>query len=96
MVQPVSIQSGRVALQGDPASVGSETRVERPVVPAQGAEVVTLSAEARALPATLKSGPPMDTGRVDALRSAIAEGSYRPDPQKIADSLARSILELSQ
>ena len=35
----------------------------------------------------LASKPPVDTGRVERFRRAIAEGSYQPDPETVADKL---------
>jgi negative regulator of flagellin synthesis FlgM len=35
----------------------------------------------------LAASPPVDTARVDALRTAIASGAYRPDPAKIAEKM---------
>ena len=32
-------------------------------------------------------GPPVDVSRVAALRTAIAKGSYSPDPARIADAM---------
>jgi negative regulator of flagellin synthesis FlgM len=33
------------------------------------------------------AGPPVDAGKVAAIRAAIADGSYRVDPQAIADRM---------
>lgn len=35
----------------------------------------------------LASKPPVDADRVDRFRKAIAEGSYQPDPEQVADKL---------
>ncbi|MBC7521333.1 MAG: flagellar biosynthesis anti-sigma factor FlgM [Sandarakinorhabdus sp.] len=35
----------------------------------------------------LAASPPVDAARVDALRTAIASGSYRPDPMRIAEKM---------
>jgi negative regulator of flagellin synthesis FlgM len=35
----------------------------------------------------LKDDPGVDSKRVEALRQAIADGSYRVDPQRVADRL---------
>ncbi len=41
------------------------------------------------LVAELASAPPVDRGRVEALRSAIAEGRYKIDPTAIADAMLK-------
>ncbi|MDZ7908457.1 MAG: flagellar biosynthesis anti-sigma factor FlgM [Gemmobacter sp.] len=94
MVQPINNPTGRVLTQGDPPAIsgerpGASSGTARPGT----GDTVDLSLRARAMPAALQIGPPKDTARVDSLRAAIAEGSYRPDPDRIADSLARNILE---
>lgn len=35
----------------------------------------------------LSSRPPVDAGRIDRLRKAIADGTWQVDPQKVADRL---------
>jgi len=52
-----------------------------PVKP--GADLSALAAEIKAL----ATSPPVDAARIAALRSAIAAGSYTPDPQAIADKM---------
>ena len=37
----------------------------------------------------MAASPPVDSARVDALRRAIAAGSYKPDPQAIAAAMLR-------
>jgi negative regulator of flagellin synthesis FlgM len=62
----------------------------KPAVSAPGADSVDLTDGARQmqdLQATVASTPVVDANRVAALREAIANGSYRIDPQRIADGL---------
>lgn len=59
-------------------------------VPPAGDDSVNLTADARQmqnLQSAVAATPTMDSGRVAALREAIANGSYPIDPQRIADSL---------
>jgi negative regulator of flagellin synthesis FlgM len=62
----------------------------KPAASAPGADSVDLTDGARQmqdLQATVASTPVVDANRVAALREAIANGSYRIDPQRIADGL---------
>ncbi|GGW21474.1 hypothetical protein GCM10011452_01980 [Gemmobacter lanyuensis] len=97
MVQPINTQPGRVLLQGDPTAIDSRARTAAPDGPATttGSETVSLSTEATALPAALQAGPPIDFERVNAIKSAIADGSYKPDPERIAESLTRDLFEFA-
>ena len=51
---------------------------------------MTLTSEAAGLlklEESLAEIPDIDSARVAALKSAIADGSYQPDPEKIVDRL---------
>jgi negative regulator of flagellin synthesis FlgM len=39
----------------------------------------------------LASRPPVDTARVDALRTALGSGTYRLDPERVADAMIASL-----
>lgn len=94
MVEHINIPTGRVPTQGDPPAVRGEAPVAGPRPDRPGSsDTVDLSLRARAVPDALQIGPPKDTARLTSLRAAIADGSYRPDPERIAESLARNILE---
>ena len=54
--------------------------------PASASEPLNLSHTAVAARA-LAASPPVDTARVDALKSAIADGTYRADPAAIAGKM---------
>ncbi|MDD3650841.1 flagellar biosynthesis anti-sigma factor FlgM [Immundisolibacter sp.] len=61
-----------------------------PAVASPGTDSVDLTDGARQmqdLQATVAGTPVVDADRVAALREAIANGSYRIDPQRIADGL---------
>lgn len=56
---------------------------------------VRLSADAlRLRAAAADSSGDIDTARVEALRTAIANGTYQPDPAKIADGMLQSSKDL--
>jgi len=56
---------------------------------------VRLSADAlRMRAAASDSSGDIDTARVAALRMAIANGTYQPDPAKIADGMLQSSKDL--
>ncbi len=95
MVQPINIQPGRVMVQADPATTETERSLTAPTPRPSTGETVLLSAGAQAPPPALAAGPPKDSARIDSLRAGIANGSYRPDPDVIADSLTQNIMELS-
>jgi negative regulator of flagellin synthesis FlgM len=40
----------------------------------------------------LSAAPPVDTSRVNRLRDAISNGSYQPDPERIAAAMIQSEL----
>lgn len=71
------------------ARAGAER--EAPVAAAPAADSLRLTGEAtgmQALARELGDAPAsFDAGRVDAIRSALADGSYRIDPQAIADRM---------
>ena len=56
---------------------------------------VRLSADALRLRAAASDGSgDIDTARVEALRMSIANGTYQPDPAKIADGMLQSSQDL--
>jgi len=73
---------------------------EAPVAATPPADSVRLTGEAtglQALERELGEAPAsFDTARVDAVRAAIADGSYRIDPQAIADRMLSLERDLSQ
>lgn len=57
-------------------------------VPARGGDHVQLTESARALgAATRGTDAPVDTRHVERIRQAIADGTYRVDPQRVAERL---------
>lgn len=77
-----------------PADTGATPAVSRaggergqPVAATPATDSVRLTGEAESLQALerqLGTSPAIDVGRVNALRAAIADGSYRVDAQQIA------------
>ncbi|MDY6920607.1 MAG: flagellar biosynthesis anti-sigma factor FlgM [Pseudomonadota bacterium] len=56
-------------------------------------ETVKISAEAQALNRVsqqMKTDTPVNREKVEALRAALADGSYRPNPQSIARKMLES------
>jgi negative regulator of flagellin synthesis FlgM len=83
-MQP-SAASPRPAPAGD-AEGSVSGRV--PASPAQGADRVQLTESARAIGAATRSADaPVDTQRVEHIRQAIADGTYKVDAQRVADRL---------
>lgn len=62
-----------------------------PPSPVAGAEDVVLSSAARALPAEMTKGPPVNEALVAHLSSEIAAGRYPLDPGKIAEALSSQV-----
>lgn len=60
------------------------------------ADKVSLSPTLRALttPDANAADAPFDAARVEAIRTAIANGQFRPNPDKIADGLIESVRSL--
>lgn len=48
-----------------------------------------VSAQISGIARDLAASPPVDAARVAALRSAIAGGTYKPDPDRIAAAMIR-------
>lgn len=73
------IADARAARASLPASVDRVRAAEEPAS--------SLVSEPRRMAA---EGPPIDAGRVDRLRSAIADGSYAIDAERIAAAMMAS------
>ncbi len=62
--------------------------VARAAAPAGVRKPVTEGATTKGPAARLAAeGPPIDSAKVDAIRAAIADGTYKIDPQAIADRM---------
>ena len=71
-------------------SVGSKGGEEKSQASAGSSATLDLTGQARELKALekeLASSTAFDTGRVNALRQALSDGSYQVDPQRIAEKL---------
>lgn len=44
----------------------------------------------------INASPVVDRARIEAIKSAIADGSFRPDPEKIASKLMELEISLSE
>ena len=59
-----------------------------PAAPAQSGDRVQLTESARAIGAAANGADaPVDTSRVERIRQAIADGTYKVDAQRVADRL---------
>lgn len=99
MVESLNSNLGRFRLTGDldrntvqSRAAGSATAMTAPS--SKGAEVITLSKSAQSLPAELKSGPPIDTGAVSRIKSAVAAGKYPVNIDALTESLFQSYREM--
>ncbi len=58
------------------------------------ADSVTLSPGAQALSAAAGTGPVFDTGKVEEIKAAMAKGTFKVDPEKVAQGLMDSVRDL--
>jgi negative regulator of flagellin synthesis FlgM len=74
---------------GSGTPTGSATAPESSAAAPQGTDQVKLTDSARALQeaARLADASPIDAGRVEQVRQALADGSYKIDAGKIAERL---------
>ncbi|MGO4307225.1 flagellar biosynthesis anti-sigma factor FlgM [Cupriavidus sp. RAF12] len=79
-----------------PAANGAATSSDPSAL--TGVRVSPLAAQVREIGSRLvnESDDDIDTGKVEEIRLAIAEGRIKIDPSKIADGLLASLRELSQ
>ena len=73
------VTAGDTVAKANDLRANMQVRSPKAMVPAQ------ISGIARDLAAS----PPVDAARVTALRSAIAGGTYKPDPDRIAAAMIR-------
>jgi negative regulator of flagellin synthesis FlgM len=59
---------------------------------ASAAAGASSSAAGNVVAALVSAGPPVDSEKVSAIRSAIADGSYRVDPDAVAEHMIRADL----
>lgn len=82
MIDPVGRGSGlRPAMAGE---AGAKAPVKAAEGAATGATAAPAAATRGAAVRALAAAPPVDAARVAALRTAIASGAYKPDPDAIA------------
>ncbi|WP_260259089.1 flagellar biosynthesis anti-sigma factor FlgM [Vibrio intestinalis] len=86
--------STRTAARSESSSAGSSSSAK--TSHAQQ-DAVSLSSEGRAvgeMHSQMASQPAFDQAKVDAIKEAIANGSYTVDPEKLADNMMRLEKEL--
>lgn len=76
---------GKPAIAGDPGS-GAPGRA--PATPVPAGDHVQLTESARAIGAAARgTDAPVDAGHVARIRQALADGTYKVDPQRVAERL---------
>lgn len=98
MVGPLTPNVSRLRPVGDTEAPRAKAEGAVRATPAAAgpvhADSVALSGGPRALPEGMLKGPPVDAALVERLGSAIAEGRYPVDPERIAAALCRDCLDL--
>lgn len=69
------------------AKTSANTAPNAAPAPADSVDLTDSARQLQDLQAAVAGTPVVDSGRVEALRDAIANGSYTVDPQRIADGL---------
>lgn len=69
------------------AKASANTNPNAAPAPADSVDLTDGARQLQDLQAAVAGTPVVDSGRVEALRDAIANGSYTIDPQRIADGL---------
>ena len=76
-----------------PASVSNRPAAPRPnASPASSTEAVSLSALASTMQGNEK--PPLNSARIQEIKTAISEGRFKINPEAIADSLIETARDL--
>jgi len=80
-----------------PPMAGTLIKSDASKSPQAAGVAVTVSRSTRSLGATGSSNSPeVDTAKVNAMRTAIAQGTFKPNPEAIADKLLSSAGEMLQ
>lgn len=95
MVNLINVSAGRQVQNGASYTITDRSRMTATSA-TNTAESVMLSPEVTAAPVALQAGPPIDTARVASLREGIANGSYKIDPERIANAIASNLFEISR
>lgn len=95
-----NIRSGQIMTTNSRAPARNDSKAtsttESKITPAQQ-DAVSLSQQSKAvskLHQDLAASPAYDSAKVTAIKEAIANGSYRVDPEKLADSMIKFENEL--
>ena len=94
MVNKIDGVSGQRPPAANPSQSARAERGEadRSSAPASTSEQLSLTSSAqllKELSEAVAASPEVDKGRIEAIRQAIADGSYDVDAQRIADKLLR-------
>ena len=82
------------ASDGAPAGQAPDKGAGAGPRPAPAVDTVRLSDEARHLPPALQGGAPLDREAIERIKTAIAEGDYPIDRERIAQKLHESFEEM--
>jgi negative regulator of flagellin synthesis FlgM len=77
-------------------SQDSTTDSAPPSHPSAPVQITDAARQLAALEQALKSVPVVNEAKVAEIRKAIADGTYKIEPEKIADSLLRNDQEMAQ
>jgi negative regulator of flagellin synthesis FlgM len=77
-------------------SQDSTTENAPPAHPSAPVQITDAARQLAALEQALKSVPVVNEAKVAEIRKAIADGTYKIEPEKIADSLLRNDQEMAQ
>lgn len=93
--QPVRIAAGKaVSRAGDEGGSDRTTDSAARSAPTDSVSISSAARSLASLEATISQSPSIDSARVAAVQQRIEDGSYQPDPQRIADKLIRMEREL--
>jgi negative regulator of flagellin synthesis FlgM len=94
---PVAISTNAALTAKSAPMAGTLAKSDAPKSTQPAGVAVTMSSMARSLEATGSSeAPDVDTAKVNAVRSAIAQGTYKVNPEAIADKLLSNAGEMLQ
>jgi negative regulator of flagellin synthesis FlgM len=87
--RPVQVANERSVKRAKDASVGAPAQVEKPSSGNSGVQITDSARQLAALEQAIRSMPDVDQAKVDEIRNAIANGTYKVSPDRIAEKLLR-------
>ena len=92
--RPVQVGSDRAVKRAKDSVDGTSTTVSQPASGGTGVNITDSARQLAALEQAIRALPEVDETKVAQIRSAIADGSYKVAPERIADKLIRMEQEL--